>query len=561
MQKRKMFSKMISVFALVLVLVSCLSPIMANAAFSGGSGTRNDPYLIKTAKDLYNMRDNLSASYKLAATIDMKGFKTDSKYFNKGFVPIGDDSTKPFTGSFTCDLGSDGLPLYAILNLNIYNKKGEIYNHDWYSPADYPDALGQKAPYFYQTALFGTTSGANISNIYVLNAEIYSSVVGQHNGRYADPSNPGSLISYKEFIDTQSTAILIGEANNTTVTHCAATGEVNGKSSRHGGLIGSAQDSNISNSYADVNIDTGGCWGIGNFIGRIGGMTTVSNCFSLGKLNASLDGYGKMGKFKQNSGSGAGGFIGNINEQGAIVQNCWSAVELTSKTKGNNFLGTAQNNASFDQISNCFCYGVLKGRSSVPGGTSNKTNCFISNATKGLQPEFNAASPAEITKYFLSVGGWVKGDKYPVLASTNVVKDAKMYVPGEEREKAPSATTSSSPQTQTTASNTQSSVEIQSNAGVQSGVTENTSSQVVSSDNTQTDATSSNSEGNTENQTTVETIEPQEDEVDIIQLILIAILAVMIIGISGVTVVMIYNTIRTTKKGAEDSEMEDEQDE
>jgi len=116
--------KVASVFLSLCIVIVSFSMLGVSAAkFSGGSGTRNDPYLIKTADDLYNMRDNLSASYKLAATIDMKGYKTDSKYFDKGFVPIGDDSTKPFTGSFTCDLGTDGLPLYAILNLKINNKK------------------------------------------------------------------------------------------------------------------------------------------------------------------------------------------------------------------------------------------------------------------------------------------------------------------------------------------------------------------------------------------------------------------------------------------------------
>ena len=268
MLKKRNIKRFLSVIAVIaLIAVSMSSMLVSAAQYSGGSGTKKDPYLIKTADDLYNMRNNLSSHFKLAATIDMSGYKTNSKYFNNGFVPIGDDSTKPFTGSFTCDLGSDGLPLYAILNLNVYNKKGELYNHDWYGAADYPDAMGQNPPYFYQTALFGTTKGAGIYNIYVLNATIYSSVVGQHSGRYADGSE-GSLISYKAFMDTQSTGILIGEAFNTTVVHCAATGSVTGKSSRHGGLIGAITDSNVSNSYADVNVDTGGCWGIGNFAGR-----------------------------------------------------------------------------------------------------------------------------------------------------------------------------------------------------------------------------------------------------------------------------------------------------
>lgn len=522
MKHKHNFLRLISAITAISISILCCGIMSVSAAqYSGGSGTRKDPYLIKTADDLYNMRNNLSASFKLAATIDMSGYKTDSKYFNGGFVPIGDDSTKPFTGSFTCDLASDGLPLYAILNLNIYNKKGELFNHDWYGVADYPDALGQDPPYYYQTALFGTTDGANISNIYVLNAEIYSSVVGQHSGRYADGSE-GSLISYSAFMDTQATAVLIGEAVNTTVSHCAATGEVNGKTSGHGGLIGSIVDSNVSDSYTDVNIDTGGCWSVGNFAGKTSGMTTITNCFSLGKLNASLDGYGKMGEYKQNSGSGAGGFIGSINETGTMIQNCWSGVELTSKTKGNNFFGILQFNASVDQIVNCFSFGAYEGKSSAPIGTQNQNNCYISTASNGLQIEFNAASPEEITKYFTGQKGWEKGDKYPVLTATDVVEDTGMFVPGVDREKPAD-----------NSANTGSEVTV--------GDEENSEASV-------SDTQSGTAEDNAaESEATVETVTEANDELDTIQLVFIVLLTVMIIGISVIVIIMVYNTLRVGK--------------
>ncbi len=470
--KKGFVLKVASVFLSLCIVLVCFNMLGVSAAqYSGGSGTRNDPYLIKTADDLYNMRNNLSANFKLAATIDMKGYKTDSKYFNNGFVPIGDDSTKPFTGSFTCDMGSDGLPLYAILNLKIYNSKGEIFKHDWYSESDYPDALGQDEPYFWQTALFGTTNGANIYNIYVLNADIYSSVVGQHDGRYTDG---GNKLMYGSMVDRMSTAVLIGEAINTSVSHCGVSGKVNGKTSLHGGFIGAVKDSNIENSYADVSVDTGGCWHVGGFVGFASGMTTIRNCFSLGSLNASMDGYGEMLKHGANPGSGCGGFIGTIDPAGVMIENCYSGVDLSAKTRGNNFLGASRDTSSV--VKNCFCYGKVSGKTSAPSGKENTQNCYISIESKGLQTDFNAASASDITKYFTSIGGWQSGDKYPTLSTTNRVTDSGIYKAGEEREKAPnnqpqgSESQSSSSQTQNTSSSTSSQTQSSSqNAGSQSG--------------------------------------------------------------------------------------------
>lgn len=558
MKNKRIYKSLISFATIIAILaISFSSLTVAAAQYSGGCGTLTDPYLIKTADDLYNMRNNLSAHFKLAATIDMKGYKTDSKYFNKGFVPIGDDSTKPFTGSFTCDLASDGLPLYAILNLNIYNKKGEIFKHDWYGESDYPDALGQPEPYFWQTALFGTTSGASISNIYVLNAKVYSSVVGQHDGRYTEGTNK---IMYGNLVDRMSTGILIGEAINTSVSHCAATGSVMGKTSRHAGFIGAVKDSNIENSYANIKIDTGGCWHIGGFVGHLSGMSTIRNCFSTGSLNASMDGYGKMLTVGASIGSGCGGFVGTIDPAGSIIENCYSSINLTSKTRGNNFLG--QNRDPSATVKNCFTYGKYDGKKSTPSGTDNENNCYIATESKGLQADFNAASADKITKYFTSISGWAKGDKYPVLSAVNIVKDDGIFKVGEEREKAPSnqqTNTSSSTSSQTTDSNQNTSSTVSS-----SQTNNNSQSVTVSQDNSSsTVSNSSQAENTTSEQTTVEEVNVgSDDEIDIVQLVLIVVISIIIIGNCVLTVAIAHGTLKSTKKLEENDEFEgDVQDE
>ena len=529
MIKKSFLKKTVSFLLACSVVLSMMAmcAFSSSAAFSGGSGTKKDPYLVKTADDLYNMRNDLSAYYKLAATIDMSGYSTNSKFFKNGVVPIGDDSTKPFTGTFTCDLGSDGLPLYAILNLNIYNAKGELFNHEFLGESDYPDAMGQPAPYFYETALFGNTDGAYIANIYLINATVYSSIVGQMDGRYTS-SDEGSKISYKAFLDYQATATLIGRANNTTVNHCAATGSVKGKSSQHGGLIGYAAGSNISSSYVDVDVDTGGCWHVGTFIGHMTDSTSISKCYAMGKLNAGLDGYGKMKEsFAMKYGEGAGGFAGQVDS--SVIEDCYSNVALSSSTRGNNFYGMASGNYS---ISNCYTYGAYDGKSSLPSGNKNTTNCYISNATYGLQADFNAASPADITTYFTARKDWKAGtDGYPVLSTVNIVTDKSIYVPGGERE--------------TTVVETP----VVDNEGTNSETETETETEDPSSSENSSEETVTNIQGGA-----------TDEKTDTMQIVLMVFLLVMISGISVLTVFLIYKAISYNPVGNNKQDFSEEED-
>ena len=82
---------------LLFVLLAVLSNFKAQA-FSGGSGTVEDPYLINDEWDLYDIRSNLSAHYKLVNSLDLTEWIKDVDPTN-GWEPIG-SSSQPFTGSF-----------------------------------------------------------------------------------------------------------------------------------------------------------------------------------------------------------------------------------------------------------------------------------------------------------------------------------------------------------------------------------------------------------------------------------------------------------------------------
>lgn len=69
------------------------------AQFSGkGSGTTDDPYLITTANELNQTRNNLEACYKLMRDIDLTEWLSENNP-SQGWMPIG-AKYEPFKGTF-----------------------------------------------------------------------------------------------------------------------------------------------------------------------------------------------------------------------------------------------------------------------------------------------------------------------------------------------------------------------------------------------------------------------------------------------------------------------------
>ena len=103
--KNKLFTKITS-FVLALVLMLSIN-IVSFSAYAQGTGTESDPYLITTPEELQNINNDPSASYKLAANIDLN---------NMDFVPIGNAESGAFSGTF------DGAG-FTISNLNVFAGK------------------------------------------------------------------------------------------------------------------------------------------------------------------------------------------------------------------------------------------------------------------------------------------------------------------------------------------------------------------------------------------------------------------------------------------------------
>lgn len=81
----------------LLLLCAAVTPATLFAFSGEGVGTEKYPYLIKTADELFEIRNDLSANYKIMEDIDLTEFIQEESP-SKGWAPIG-NATTPFTGT------------------------------------------------------------------------------------------------------------------------------------------------------------------------------------------------------------------------------------------------------------------------------------------------------------------------------------------------------------------------------------------------------------------------------------------------------------------------------
>lgn len=404
----------VAVCLITVLLVSIFPNVNAKAASYSGSGTMADPYLVQTAEQLQGIRDNLSAHYKLANTIDLSGMD---------FKPIG-RLDAPFTGSFICELNADLTPKYVIKNLSI-------------SVAEtvYAATLKNK----WEAALFGATNGATFSGIYVLDAKITNSNYGDNTGGVA-------YGNYKPGMDEMNSAILIGQADTTTVMNCGTTGTINTRSSWCGGLIGRANNSVIENCYSTANVTTEAQFRVGGLIGG-GDNITVTASFATGNVNG--------------GNRSIGSFIGGVT--GITATDCYATGNASGGERRSVFV--TQCDGSSNIFKNCYASGRLESTPEAEEGSVNASNCWVLSGTIHNMKGFTEGSMAQIKSALASSANWDTSGNEPKLKTMGVVTDATQYVPGS-MEQAPAT-----PDNEANASGTQDSTG--------SAVTDNTTTTVT----------------------------------------------------------------------------------
>jgi filamentous hemagglutinin family protein len=225
----------------------------------GGDGAVAAPYQLT---DVYGLQGVGSAgmlgkSYTLVNNIDAKG--TAKWNTGAGFKPLGNSNSK-FTGTF------DGL--------------GHTV-----------DSLVVNRPSSNFIGLFGYNNGGTIKNVGITNVSITGK---NYTGGLAGRNQGNISNSYATGVVSGNYAVggLVGRADVSSITNSYATVDVFGANNNVGGLVGKAQNSKISNSYAAGSVT--GKDSVGGLIGYKY-LGKLSNSYAAGKVTGNTKTGGLIG--------------------------------------------------------------------------------------------------------------------------------------------------------------------------------------------------------------------------------------------------------------------------
>ena len=336
-------------------------------AFSGGSGTVSDPWIITTPEELSAVRNHLGAHFRLGNNINLEPFLATVGHSNpwgtSGWMPVGGVGffAQAFTGSF------DG---------NGYRVTG----------------LWIDRPNTDNVGLFGRTSNATIRNLEVVVASAgvrglvnVGGLVGhQHGGNIVHSFVTGSVIH-----GNQDVGGLVGWKNGGDITSSYATNDISGRTvlvpmlddngnfvfdddgnlvlverpaAAIGGLVGSHTGGNIANSYAAGNVSGGAV--IGGLVGEQDGGS-IANSYATGNVTGTRGFVGGLvGAFYRGGsiansyatgivrgdGNGVGGLVGMLD--GGRIENSYA----TGNVRGNTNVGALVGYAPRGSIASSYRY-------------------------------------------------------------------------------------------------------------------------------------------------------------------------------------------------------------
>ncbi len=357
--------------------------------FDGGSGTQGDPYLISTIDQLQSISNN-SAHYKLTANIDASA--TAGWSGGKGFSPL-----NWFNGS----LDGDGHSITGLV-INQSNKSNMALFTSTGSAAIIKDLdlvnvsiTGKTGVAALVVTLAGTIQNVTVSGT-INGTGVSGGLVGQ--------SNSGTISNCSANVTVTSTGStvggLLGYNNAGLVTNCFSLGSVSGVN-EVGGLVGK-NEGTIESSYSEADVtgtgnSVGGLIGLNNggtvddtyatgdvtgvnYVGGLIGADNSSSAISNSSSSSVVTGVNQVGGLIgwKNGGSvtgcsstgvvyaesSAGGLIGFIGYQTAIISTCFSTADVYGGGSGTGGLvGIAQSAT----ITDTYAMGDVNGEEDVGG--------------------------------------------------------------------------------------------------------------------------------------------------------------------------------------------------
>ncbi len=342
MRKKSFKSALTVLLSLMMILVM----FPANAFAMDGEGTKENPYIIATAADLYEFAIKVNEGDNTACAV----LTADITLLDTNWTPIGDYDAYQYTGTFD----GDG---HTITGLKV-------------------DIQSDNTIY---AGLFGYIGeGGTIKNVSLTDSKITCSgnrvsvggVCGFNDGTIENCYNTGDVsgTGTSSYGDVYAGGVC--GLNTGTIQNCYNTGEVNGASTstfnpvNAGGVCGRNYYGTIENCYntGDVSVTATGSDGWA-YAGGVCGCNdgTIENCYNTGDVS-STSSYGYVY---------AGGVCG-WNYYGTI-ENCYNTGDVSgTSTDGSGYAGGVCGLNDYGTIENCYNTGEVSGT-----GTSSEGHVYV----------------------------------------------------------------------------------------------------------------------------------------------------------------------------------------
>jgi hypothetical protein len=281
-----------------------VSPPPELPSFSGGTGKRDDPYLISNADDLNSIGHNprlMIAHFKLVSDIDITGvdfFIIASKYYP--FQGKFDGNNHTISNFSYTSAEATGVGLFAYVSV------GQIMNLELIEPNVHVDKGN------FHGCLIGLLEAGTVTNCHV------------ESGRIKGQDELGGLVGENGF--------------GGIITNCYFKGDAIGNENV-GGLVGHNQGI-IMASYSYASVD--GQTAVGGLAGRCSSSEVV-NCYARGNVT----GLWYVGGLVGSNGSRSGRSIGTI-------VNCYSTSAILRAPQKGGLLGVDWGGAWSGAVNNCF---------------------------------------------------------------------------------------------------------------------------------------------------------------------------------------------------------------
>ncbi|WP_421775547.1 GLUG motif-containing protein [Gracilimonas sp.] len=305
-------------------MASFFCPGNIYAQFSGGSGTKTDPFQISTLQQLQEVRTYPDKHFLLINDIDAS--ETNTWYDGKGFIPIG-SSEKGFSGSF--DAGN-----FKISYLTINRPSSE-----------YAGFFGLLIDAEIRNVHLDSVSvhGANatgglaghISNSRVLNSSVTGTVSGRTYVGGITGFNKGRVERVQSHVTVSGRSYVGGITgiNRGRVIRALAKANVSGTGHNLGALVGNNYDGLISESKSAGLVNGNEASSVGGLSGSNGGIIVRS--FSTAEVSGrsyvgGLVGNNHSGEIRWSFSSGdvsgfnlVGGFAG-VNRNNGVIEESYN---------------------------------------------------------------------------------------------------------------------------------------------------------------------------------------------------------------------------------------------